>query len=217
MNNLIIYPALTVMVFLRRDLGYRIVNPKWLIGVTLVEILISAIFRPHDMANSPNALFLFAILTLILGMGQRFKRWRELNRGFKQHSFYIGTSYFDFPWLPMFLRRNRRIARTVDPIFCIIIGVMIWQYFPALGGWMFFSGVCLAGLEGEVHRKERNQTLDMVDSIVASEIQGETVEEFEEDPTPEQQRPTSGVPSGLGDDIHQNIKRRKPKQRPPQK
>jgi hypothetical protein len=57
----------------------------------------------------------------------------------------------------------------------------------------------------------------MVDSIITSEVQSDTVQTFEEDPGPKQERPASAVPSGLGDDIHDNLKRREPKQRPPEK
>jgi len=214
-TNIMIYPALSVMVFLRRDIGYRMVNPKWLTGVTLVEIVISLIIHPRN--GSPNALFLFAIASFAFGMVQRFKRWREVNNGVKQHSFYIGTSCFDSPKLPAFLRRNRRIARTADPILCVTVAMYSWQFFPALGFWLFFSGMCLAGFEGDVHRRDRNQTLDMVDSIITSEIQSDTIEEFEEAPNATPQEPAAGIPAGLGDDIHDHLKRRQPKQPTPQK
>ncbi len=209
-----LYPALTVMVFLRRDLGYRIVNPKWLFGVALVEIVISLILHTPGRLN---VLFLFAVASLACGLIQRFKRWREVNRGVKQHSFYIGTSRFERAALPMFLRRNRRIARSVDPIVCVLTGLYLWQFFPAFGFWLFFAGMCLAGVEGEVHRNDRNQTLDMVDSIITSETQRDVVQEFEDNPKPRQTESITGIPAGLGDDIHNNLKRRKPKQPPPLK
>jgi hypothetical protein len=215
MTNIMIYPALTVMVFLRRDLGYRMVNPKWLTGVTLVEIVIAMIFHPR--IGGPNALFFFAVTAFAFGMTQRFKRWKEFNRGVKQHSFYIGTSCFESPKLPEFLRRNRRIARTADPILCVLVGVYCWRYFPALGFWLFLSGMCLAGFEGDVHRRDRNQTLDMVDSIIVSEVQSDTIEEFEEAPNATPQEPAPGIPAGLGDDIHDHLKRRQPKRPMPQK
>ena len=191
------------------------VNPKWLIVVTLVEMVLSAIL--HTNNGRLNALFLFAVTAFILGMFQRIKRWQELNRGVKQHSFYIGTSPFEFAGLPAFFRRNRRIARTIDPIVCVLTGLMIWQYFPALGFWVFFSGVCLAGVEGDVHRRVRNQTLDMVDSLIVAEIQSETIEEFEEALPETRQAPPPAIPSGLGDDIHDRLKRRQPKRPTPQK
>jgi hypothetical protein len=214
-RNFRFYPALTVMVFLRRDLGYRLVNPQWLIVVTVVEIIISIIIPPTN--NHVNALFIFAIIALITGMGQRLKRWREFNRGLKQHSFYIGTSYFDFPWMPLFLRKNRRIPRKIDPLVCVIVGVILLPYFTGLGLWLLIAGLCLYGFERDVHRMERNQTLDMVDSIITSEVQSDTVQTFEENTGPTQERPAPAVPSGLGNDIHDTLKKRDTKPRAPQK
>jgi hypothetical protein len=114
---------------------------------------------------------------------------------------------------------NPRLPLNISsaPPICVLTGLMVWQYFPALGFWVFFSGVCLAGVEGDVHRRVRNQTLDMVDSLIVAEIQSETIEEFEEAPPERPQGPPSAIPSGLGDDIHDHLKRRRPKQFPPQK
>lgn len=207
-RKLMAFPALSVMVFLRRDLGYRILNPAWLIGVTLVEIVIASLNRPTS-ANSLNGLLAFALATFGIGMIQRFKRWREIAKGVRQHSFYIGTSDFDFRWLPASLRRNRRIARTIDPLFCIIAGLIARQYAPALGFWLVFAGVCLAGFEADVHRRELDRKLDLVDGLIGSEFQGDIVEQFDEAPDSRSQQPNSGVASGMADDIHENLRRRK--------
>src|ERR1039458_5392122 len=112
---LVQFPALTVMVFLRRDLGYRLLNPLPLIGVTAILVVITVLAGPGIAEARPDDLLLFALLAFTLGAYQRLKRWRELNRNVRQHSYYLGSSPFDFPWLPVFFRRNRRIARLVDP------------------------------------------------------------------------------------------------------
>jgi hypothetical protein len=75
------FPALTVMVFLRRDLGYRLLNPAWLIAGTGFLFVITVLTQPHNEDANPIDLLFFALGALILGIYQRVKRWRELNRG----------------------------------------------------------------------------------------------------------------------------------------
>jgi len=208
-RNLMPYPALTVMVFLRRDLGYRIVNPVWMFGTMIFEIVASVLLHPP---TGINTLFIFAIVSFSLGMFQRFKRWRELDRGVRQHSYYIGTSRFRFAWLPMFLQKNRRVERFIDPFICFIPGMVLLFYYPGIGFWLAMSGACLRVFEADVYEKEQHQNLDIVDGLIVSEIQGQVVEKFEDSPTNGKTQPASGVPTGVGDDIHEHIKRRKAKQ-----
>jgi len=204
------FPALTVMVFLRRDLGYRLLNPLALMAVTGFLSLISISAQPDNADNQPVFLLLFAVMAFIVGMSQRLKRWQELNRGVRQHSYYIGTSCFEtIRWLPMFCRRNRRTARFIDPFVCIIIGAALFPVSRFLAMWLIFSGICLRSFEYVIHQRERNRNLDMIDSLIISEAQGETVERFEEPPGAESQQPDPGIPTGIGDDIKSKIKKLK--------
>ena len=73
--------------------------------------------------------------------------------------------------------------------------------------------MCLRVFEDAVRRKELNQSLDIIDGLVESNVHTEEVERF--DPTPgkqprqRQQQPTTSVPTGVGSDIAKQIKRRK--------
>jgi hypothetical protein len=90
-------------------------------------------------------------------------------------------------------------------------------YLPLLGFWLAMAAACLRVFEAEVCEKEQNRELDLVDSLINSDIQGQVVEKFEGVPSsPRQQTLESNVPTGMADDIHEHIKRRKAKQ-PPQK
>jgi uncharacterized membrane protein YidH (DUF202 family) len=201
------FPALTVMVWLRRDIGYRLLNPIGLIAVTTLLFVISALAQPGDADNQPVFLLLFAVMTLLLGISQRTKRWQELNRGIRQHSYYLGTSCFQqLRWLPMFCRRNRKIERILDPIFCILIGFALFPVSRALAAWLIFSGVCLRVFEYEVHIRERNRSLDIVDNLIVADRQTVIVEQFEASPGTAPQQPTTGIPTGIGDDIRDKIK-----------
>lgn len=219
-RNLMPYPALTIMVFLRRDLGYRLMNPVWLWGVTVVEIVGSVLFHICSGATGPNLLFDFAVVSFAFGIYRRFKSKRELDGGVLQHSFYIGDSRLRFAGMPEFFQRKRRVERFIDPVVCFIIGtLLILVRQPLLGFWIALSAACLRVLEGEVHEKGQNRDLDMMDSLIVSEGQAKVVEKFDSPPATSAagHRLDSHVPTGLADDIQEHIKRRKAKQPPTEK
>jgi hypothetical protein len=205
------YPALTVMVFLRRDMGYRLLKPQHIFTVNGILLAISVLIRPPNAQAGPEALLGFALLSFILGSGQRGKRWKEMKAGVVQHSYYIGTSPFDYRWLPDWCRRDRRMARFVDPLVCGLIGLACWPVSIMLCYWLMFAAVCLRGYEDAVHRKELNRDMDMIDSLLISQAHEKTVEQFEDSPAPQPQQTTIGVPTGLAPDIQQHIERRKSK------
>ena len=205
------YPALTIMVFLRRDMGYRLLNPQHLFTVNGILLAISVLIRPPNEQAGPEALFWFSILAFVLGIGQRGKRLKEMKAGVVQHSYYIGTSPFDYRWLPDWCRRDRRMARFVDPVFFGLIGLACWPVSIMLCYWLMFAAICLRGYEHAVHRKELHRDLDMIDSLLDSQVHEKTVEHFEEQPAPQPQQTTTSVPTGLAPDIAEHIKRRKAK------
>jgi hypothetical protein len=217
-RNLMPYPALTVMVFLRRDLGYRILNPTWLFGITVFQLIIALIVRPNNGSSLPSPLMVFAGLSFIIGMYQRFKRKRDFENRVRQHSFYLGTSILEFSWLPNFVRRNRRVARFGDPLFCFLLGTAFLFISAPLGFWLAFAGLCLRIFEDDVHKRELDHAMDIVDGLIVSENQSDVVEQFEELPTGGQSpRFDPGVSAGLNDDIRGQLKRRASAQSPTQK
>ena len=122
------FPAMTVMVFLRKDLGYRFLNPFGLLAVTCLVLPLAAFAKPYDEPGGPG-LLLFAVAALFLAIGQREKRWKEFKRGIRQHSYYIGTSRFEgVRWLPRFCRRDRKISRILDPIVCVLAGLGVFRH-----------------------------------------------------------------------------------------
>ncbi len=110
------FPPLTIAVILRRDIGYRLLHPLKLIAVMGAVAVIAILATPGNEDARPTDLLVFAGISFVFGMGQRIRRWWELDRNARQHSYYIGSSPFDFKWLPNFVRRNRRVARYIDPI-----------------------------------------------------------------------------------------------------
>jgi hypothetical protein len=215
-TSLMQFPALTVMVCLRRDIGYRLLNPLQLIVVFGLLFVLAILAMPGNEAARPIDLAIFAGIAFVNGLCQRVRRWIQLARGHNHLSYYVGSSPFDFRWLPDFARRNRRVARFVDPIFCAAVGLMLFPFSRALGMWLVFSGLCLRAYEDQIFRRERNRDLDIIDSLIISEHQSETLEQFEQSQAPAQFQPDAGIPTGLGDDVQTQINQRK-SSRPPSK
>jgi len=193
------------MLFLRRNIGYRLNDPLSLLGVTVVMFLFSGLAR-----NTPYAelLQIFAVLVFFVGLMERGKRWKEFRSGERRHSYYVGDSFLESAWMPAFLRRERRIPRFVDPAVAAITGLVVWNVCPALGLWLTFSGLCLRFFEDAVYRKQIERDMDLVDSMIESEIQEEVIEQYSvriHNPT---DRPVNGIPTGCSADIQKTILRR---------
>jgi hypothetical protein len=198
--------ALTVVVFLRPDCGFRLLNPLGLLAVNGFLIVISLLAQPGNDDNQPVFLLLFAVLALLLGMSQRFKRLQEFKRGVIQHSYYVGTSPFSkLQWVPMLFRHDRRCERFLDPLCIIGVGIVLFSVSRLLGMWLVFTGGCLRAWEFEVHRRERNWKFDQGDNLVIAEKQTAVIEQFEESPIAAPQQPAIGIPTGIGDDIRGRI------------
>src|SRR5579872_5100451 len=146
-QTLMQFPATTVMVWIRPDLGYRIVGPARLIPVTVFLVVASVLAMPGNANARPVDLLIFALLTFTMGVYQRVRRWTQLGQRVRQHTYYLGTSYFDCRRLPESLRANRKIARFGDPIIVMLAGFSVFQFSRCLGMWLIFSGFCLRAYE----------------------------------------------------------------------
>jgi hypothetical protein len=205
MRALSLYPALTVMIFLRRSMGYRILNPLHLLGMMIVTVVVSTV---AERSRNPELLRIFAALVLLGGLCERFKRWREYRKGVQQHSYYVGDSILEFKWLPAFIRRRRRVARFLDPLACFLVGLAAVGLSPALGKWLMFSAVCLRIFEDTVYHRQKDRALDTIDGMVASKIQAETVEHFSKSAQHAHTQNSPGIPTGVGPDIQGKIEQR---------
>jgi hypothetical protein len=203
------FPSLTLCVFLRNDIGYRLLNPGVLLAVFGLLAVVAILAMPGNQTARPVALLIFAVLGFFKGIAQKIRRWRDLERNVRQHSYYVGTSPFD-QWLPAFFRHNRRTARLLDPLVCAAIGLALLPIFRALALWIIFSAFCLAAHENAIFNRKRTQELDTADGLIDSQIQGEHVERYSEPSDAGQTPPAeAGVQTGIADDISEQVKKQK--------
>jgi len=203
------FPALSVMVFFRHDLGYRLLDSPRVLGITIFLVFFGVLAQPGNEDAEPIALFYFGISFFVLAVVQRIKRWTQFNRAVRQHSYYIGTSPFAFRWLPAFMHRNRRVARFIDPLFCGLFGFVCFPLSHALACWLVFSAGCLRAYEYMIHERDRNLDMDTIDGLINAENQGQTVEQFENVQQARPQQQATGIPTGLGEDVREHINRRR--------
>jgi hypothetical protein len=212
------FPAITVMVFLRRKIGYRQLSPTKLVIMALVLF-----FGPRVMntflgtftfgvvtvrADGLIWQLLFAVVMLIVGLVQRQLRWRAIRKGIRWHTYSRGVSWFDF--LPI---RQDLIYRVIDPVVGCAVGWVISDMLsPALGTWIMFSSLALWFLEQYSYDKQLDHALDNLDSLVEADVHSELVQHFTQGPAVAKQRhhltETAGIPTGLGPDVERLIAQR---------
>lgn len=213
------FPALSILVFLRRRVGYRTLKP---LRLFIMAAIISYLGNPQASIFNPvgNIVFIdfstplsiFGSLVFIVGMMQRWLRWREIRRGVMWHTHSRGVSYFEF--LPI---RLDFVYRFVDPLVAAVIGIAIAQapVFRGLGTWIVFGSFAVFMLEQYIHDKQLDHDLDILDSLFVSEIHAKTVQHFTGGAQQEavaartSLSETAGIPTGVAADIAAQIERRR--------
>jgi hypothetical protein len=215
---LAIFPAITIMVFMRRKVGFRMLKPSWLIGVAMFLWFINGVCNIDFLIFHPaGTLFAeFPLLMLLVAFFQRNRRWQEISRGERWHTLSPGISYFEMLPLPAMLKSNRRIYRFLDPAACFVFSMFFGMFFSQpLARWFALSSIALFIFEQTLFEKQLDRDLDILDSLVAAEVQTETVKHFTGAQPGDHQRTleeTAGIPTGVAFDIHRQIELLRAKQ-----
>lgn len=211
-QNFLHFPALTIMVFARRKLGYRTLNPLYLILTGFLLVFLQNVQTPYlslALAYSywPYPLTIFVVAMIAWAFIQRRMRWRDMVRGIHWHTYSRGISYFSF--LPL---REDIINRFVDPLICMFIGYLamtLWS--QALGVWIMLAS--LAFLLGELRYYDLSlgRTLDLLDGLEETRVQSELLMTGPHggNKAPRKIEETAGIPTGIGDDLIIAVQRRR--------
>ena len=208
--SLALFPAMTVMVFLYRKLGYRFLSPVKLLIMAILLIAVGAV------SGMQLPFTIFALVMLILGLIERRYRWTDLTMGIPWHTYSRGVPLLSF--IPI---RESWIRRFVNPAIVAIAGIIILLFFRWLGLYIVLSAVCLLIFEGYDYDRNLNRQLDMMDRLVESEFVNEDTTFFMDGSQP-RERPveeTAGIPTGVSPDLAAAIARRQAGRRqvpPPQ-
>jgi hypothetical protein len=204
-----LFPAITVMVFIRQKVGFRLCRPTWLIVLTSIMLMVPVVFKT---AAAPFGFVMpiYAITMLCLGVWHRKQRWEDFGSGVLWHTYSPGISYLEMlPFMPSFCKSRDRVRRFLDPaaisIIALLVGVLLNR---ALGGWLMFSALALFIYEQNLYTKHLAGIMDTYDAMCCAKAQEKIVEFLEGDHSPEQQcsiEDTVGIPTGIAPDIALNV------------
>jgi hypothetical protein len=209
-QNLALFPALISMIFLRRKLGYRFLDLMKVQIIFVLLLVYSGFSTVGGGAAAGGIMTLFAFAVLIVAIIERRLRWNDIKKGVSWHSYSRGVSWFN-----SFLPLNETIVkRFIDPIAALVIGGGLFFLIMPLGLVMLASAVCLFIFETIDFQKQIDQMLDMLDSLVESEIVSSNADYYQggagrsERPVEE----TAGIPTGVSPDLATAIERKRRRQ-----
>ncbi|QBD75185.1 hypothetical protein EPA93_03925 [Ktedonosporobacter rubrisoli] len=209
-----LFPALTVMVFLRRKIGYRFLD---MLKIQIMVVLLWGYGIFSAIPFGPQAgtiVVLFSLAVLIAAIIERRLRWRDIKRGIRWHTYSRGISWFSY-FLPL---PEHIVKRFIDPAAVLIPGIALFFLFRPLGFYLILSAVCLFLFETIDFQKQIDRMLDQLDNQVEGEIASENMEYFQNGgagirPIEE----TAGIPTGTDPDLAAAIERRRARSRKTQK
>lgn len=200
-RNLLVFPALTLLVFFRRNLGYRLVRPGWVLGMAFLVWMIAMLFQDPVRGRLNLFMMVYAYAIAGLGLFHRLKAWWFLRKGRAWHTYDPGTSGFE-SMLPRFARRNRIVARVFDPIVSAFFGLFVMIFVsPAFGYWLIFSAFCLFWFEMFVHHNAVDRDLDLSDGLISANVQSESAKHFTQPVDSGKKSEGAAIPTGVAEDI----------------
>jgi hypothetical protein len=167
----------SVLLFLRRDIGYRLLQ-RW-VFCTLVLVLSGAGYMsataPHASARSQEGglvMILFAVAMAYLFV---YHRRRALKAAFRDvdpvHSMSRGNSLLG-PFFRRFAVPEWFVQRWIEPLGVFGTGVylILELHWGLLGWWLAVAGTCLAGIEDYTLRQANNAILDVRDAQIEGRL-----------------------------------------------
>ena len=213
-QDLCLMPALTLMVFMRRRIGLRLLKPSRLIGAGIFLYLYSefGVAFMKGTYEERQAVQYFALAFGLFALGQYARSWREFNRGIRLHTYSGGISHIAIHnRLPGYFQRHRRIYRIVEPFFCMVVGCYVTVVSYPLGIWIIVSSFSLRIFEQARYDAAITRDFDIVDGLSEAEIQQQSVEYFSGGKPQDRaamQRANdqrAGLESGVAPDIERKI------------
>ena len=205
-KTIMILPSLSVIVFLRYRIGYRILDSGWYLGVALVVFLIGA--GTYDARSPfPAAMQWYSGAIVVLGATHRVIAWFQLRKGTQPHSYSTGISRLGFSFLPKWLRSPGLANAIYDPLVTAIVGFIVHQNIsPAFGDWLFVAAVSTLFLEIFISVKSADRDMDIADGLIVAGVQAQTVKQWDGGGIESTNDGHGAISTGLGRDLTQQLK-----------
>jgi hypothetical protein len=177
---LMVLMAGTLIVFIRRNIGARILLRRDFI------FLCVTLYGVCFYEDSFDRYFIaFAVVATILAFVHHFRHMRRIRRGFPEwHSFDTGR-----PWLLALVPLPRTLVQMLlEPVLCGFLGWWLitrpetpyGQGTVYLGWWILIASGFLFNLENRIRVARRNNLLDLGDTVIESIHYSQRAEKFAE-------------------------------------
>lgn len=203
-------PSLSVIVFLRSRIGYRLLDAGWYVAVAFLVYLIG-VFNYDERQPHPYVMQWYAVAIVVMGAFHRAVAWVQLRRGTQPHSYSTGLSWLGYRILPKWLRKGGAPNWLFDPALTFTAALIIHEQFShALGVWLLIAGGSTLFLEMVLSANAAQRDMDVADGLIMAGEQSQTVKRWKgsEASTSDQSRPIS---TGIGDDLAAKIRARRGK------
>jgi hypothetical protein len=179
MQFFLMFPSNSVIVFLRSNLGYRLMKP-WVFGVIFLFLWLAGIggLAAFSFAggsgNGGSSGGTLPLLCFALGLGglaifHRRRGWKMVfSKTNPLHTMSRGDSHLVkvLPMVPEWI-----IQRYVEPFLVMVLGLLMLRFqWTILGLWFMLSGLCLAAIEAFVLEAAINAMLDPLDDRIEANM-----------------------------------------------
>ena len=170
-----LFPALTLMIILRRKIGHALLHPGGLIAGALLLIYVPYY---HNGGIYSVPFLILGLVVLVAGFVQRRHAWRAIVRGDAWHTQHLGISRLTF--LPL---HPYDVRRYIEPLLCFGLGAFIAIYVTeGFGIWLEVSGAALLLLEKYAYDEWKARTLANMDRLYEAGMHGQAAEHFSQQP-----------------------------------
>jgi len=176
----LMFPSNSVIVFLRKNLGYRLMRP-WIFGAIFLFlaftgfggfvsfILSGGATGGIETGGGSMPLLIYALALAVLAFIHRRRGWKlVLRKDDPVHTMSRGDSYLAMllPFIPEWV-----IQRYVEPLLLLALGYYLARLqWTVLGLWLMLSSACLAGIESVVLEHSINAMLDPLDDKIEAKM-----------------------------------------------
>lgn len=202
--GLLALPALSVIVFLRRRIGFRLLDSGWYLLVA-VAVYFIALFNYDPRRPFPHLMEWYALSIALMGALHRMVAWLQLRRGNQPHSYSPGVSLFFTKRTPRFMRAIAHVV--VEPLVVLLVGFLVRDSFSIpMGNWLIFAAASLMFYEIFLTLSHADREMDIADGLLAAHGQGEAVQKFGGVAgSAASSGKSEPISTGLGKDIRRNI------------
>jgi hypothetical protein len=213
----VIVASLTLIVLLRKRVGYRLMHSWWLfLGIAVLIVFpyvvgnfFTGTMRAYFAPDNPAcALFAMAVAGRAWYLRkQHLDDIHDLGTRESWHTRDPGASAYGFETDP-----DAYLHRFGEPVACFLVGLVVKQFISwPLGVWILVASVCLALFERFVHRQALHRKLNIVDTLAEGRLHGEWADRFSRQGRagPTMDAANDGIPAGSDDELIRRAERRR--------